>query len=193
MQQYNVLNKQEQEKSDSGGICHKTINPRHDIVKALLQYVRKDIEKGYLVIVVGGLNECVMRSRFVEEMEEIRITNVIKVRLGNKDKWRTQNRGGRVIGGVWMIYTLVPYVNKMGAVPFSTLFDSDHRGIHVDLSLNISWIPLVLYLDRRSFGDYKYPYLKEQDCTRKRCKKMGSTKFGKEYRTVEQESYECVK
>ena len=135
VQQYNMLNRQTKKESNPTETRRKIVNPRSAIVEALCRDVQEDIEKGYLVILLGDLNECVKQSKFSIRMEKIGMTNIVKERLVNKNECRTQNRGKRVIDGVWMSYTLVPYITKVGAAPFSVLFDSDHRGIYVDISL----------------------------------------------------------
>jgi len=135
VQQYNELNKHFRENDNENAKRRKLVKPREHVVQSLLRDINKDIENGVLVIVLGDLNECVMSSKFSKSMDEIGMTNVLQDKIIEKAKWRTQDRGKNIIDGIWMSYTLLPCVRRLGVAPFSKMFTSDHRGMYMDLKL----------------------------------------------------------
>jgi len=135
VQQYNELNKHFRENDEKDDKKRKIVKPREHVVQSVLKDINIDIANGVLVIVLGDLNECVMSSKFSKSMDEIGMTNALQDKIVTKEKWRTQDRGKNVIDGVWMSYTLIPCVRRLGVAPFSKMFSSDHRGVYIDVKL----------------------------------------------------------
>jgi len=134
VQQYTKLNARKSSENQPERM--KEINPRQHVIETLLKDIEEDIKKRQLIIVlVGDLNENVITAKFSERLKNLGILNaMLKINEGN-NKYRSYDRGKNIIDGAWMSCTLLPHITNRGVAPFNTIFESDHRGIYIDLDL----------------------------------------------------------
>jgi len=138
VQQYNKLNTINNDeappiKGEHNVKKHKIVNPRKNIVEALMKDVHADIKNKELIILMGDLNEDVYQAEFGKKLESIGIINAHPYSDGKK--YRSYNRGKSIIDGIWLSGPLLSLVQKGGLAPFQFIMDSDHRGIYVDIDM----------------------------------------------------------
>ena len=132
VQQYNKLNARKC--TEKQQVKVKEINPRQHVIESLLRDIEKDIKEKHLIIVMGDLNENVKTAKFSESLEKMGILNAMS-QINEENKYRSYDRGKNIIDGAWMSCTLLPHITNRGIAPFYTIFESDHRGMYIDLNL----------------------------------------------------------
>ena len=135
VQQYNALNQIPETNQNDQPKKHVIITPREHVITSLIQCIRKDMDEGILVIVAGDLNENIYDSQASQKFENMGFTNVLKEAIPYNSQNRTYIRGRNIIDGIWASCTLVPYIHRIGLAPFYKIFNSDHRGIYMDIDL----------------------------------------------------------
>jgi len=132
VQQYNKLNARKCKEMQQTKM--KEVNPRQHVIESLLRDIEKDVKAKHLIIVMGDLNENVMTAKFSERLKKLGILNATS-QINEENKYRSYERGKNIIDGAWMSCTLLPNITHRGIAPFYTIFESDHRGIYIDLDL----------------------------------------------------------
>jgi len=113
----------------------KLLNPRHEVIKDLMEDIKKDIKNKNLIMVLGDFNENVYSEELNESFTEVGLSNVIREFIKEEQGVRSYNRGTKVIDGIWVSCSLMPHVDKVGMAPFRNIINSDHRGIFMDVDL----------------------------------------------------------
>jgi len=157
VQQYNILNKikmnvrkENNQNLDEDGKKHKIIDPRQQILEDMKKDITNDLLQNVLVILMGDLNEDIFNSKFNTTMSEMGIVNVLQNQNVLEKKIRSQNRGRKILDGIWMSAPLMDIHRQAGLAPFYDLITSDHRGIFLDLDLkNILDAPNIEFTQLR--------------------------------------------
>ena len=58
-------------------------------------------------------------------------------RLGTSDLPRTHSRGSKAIDHIWATKYILDNIKHAGFAPFGHFYDSDHRGIFIDIEEKI--------------------------------------------------------
>ena len=130
-------------------------NPRDDVMDSLCNSVRKDVESGKSIIIMGDFNEGIDdREKSNERLKEIGLVNLMQERIGD-DLPKTWNRGRTAIDHVYMSIDVFKSVRRAGYAPFNTIALSDHRGIFFDLDKRILFEDDVYHVEPASFRRLK--------------------------------------
>ena len=112
-------------------------DPRTQVVKDLVQKLKDDIRLNRKILVCGDINENVtLLKGFNKAMLDLGLQNLVSQFLPQHDPIRSHNRGHSIIDGIWSSPTIIRSVIRCGLAPFHHVFDSDHRGMFVDLDLD---------------------------------------------------------
>ena len=87
-------------------------------MKAILHSVKQDIQKGDQVIILGDMNEDVVKGELNKELEGMGLINVVTQHLMDFDNVRTYNRGSSIIDGIWCTSRVGKSVLNFGMAPF---------------------------------------------------------------------------
>ena len=129
-------------------------DPRKQVVIDLVNNLKEDIRMHRNIIICGDINEDITAfTGFNKAMSDLGLQNVLQKEVPFSPSFRTHNRGTSVIDGIWVSPALLRYVIRCGLAPFNHVFQSDHRGIFLDLNLteflDSSSVPLLSHAYRR--------------------------------------------
>ena len=121
MQQVRILSRQKNIKPD----------PRTQWTKDLLQFV-KTIPKGDEIIVVGDMNGDLEDQELSTFLAEAELYDLVTA-THTESPPPTYIRGNKTIDHMFGTMGILNAVEKAGMVEFKKYFQSDHRGIYLDL------------------------------------------------------------
>lgn len=70
-------------------------------------------------------------------MENLGLFNVFEHRLQTKMLPRTHTRGSSAIDHIWTTKYILDNVSYSGYAPFGHVWDSDHRGLFIDIKASV--------------------------------------------------------
>ena len=128
-------------------------NPRRQVLKDLKLAIQSDIEKNRAVLVVGDFNENVLgvAGETIQMMKQLGMVNVLASHVHSPGSVRSFCRGSTIIDGVWASSSVANKIVSCGLAPFDYLYQSDHRGIFLD-------IDILDLLDARDVNVTSIPY-----------------------------------
>ena len=128
-------------------------NPRRQILNDLKKAISSDIKKNREILVVGDFNENVLgtKGETVQLMKQLGLVNVIDSNISAHESVRSFCRGSSIIDGVWATSHVEKKILACGLAPFDYLYQSDHRGIFLDLDI-------LDLLDARDISVQSIPY-----------------------------------
>ena len=95
-------------------------------------YIEQDAKEGYYTIIGGDFNDDHKKgSRMTTTLEGLSMLNITSP-PGEKTP-ATYNRGRRTLDHIWISSSLAPLITGYGYLPYDLGFDSDHRGMYVDI------------------------------------------------------------
>ena len=113
-------------------------NPRKQVLDDLCNEIRPIIEKGHNIILGGDFNKHLHSPEAMsDKLENIGLLNVFETRLQNKNLPRTHARGSRAIDHIWATGHIIDNISYAGYAPFGHVWDSDHRGMFIDVKATI--------------------------------------------------------
>lgn len=113
-------------------------NPRKQVINDLCEELRPIIDKGDNIIIGGDFNECILSPESLsEKFNNIGLFNILEARLQTSNLPRTHTRGSRAIDHIWATQYIVDNISYAGYSPFGHIWDSDHRGLFVDLKATV--------------------------------------------------------
>ena len=116
----------------------KNVNPRKQVIDDLCEELRPWIEKGNNVILGGDFNEHInSKESLSDKMENLGLFNVFEHRLQTKTLPRTHTRGSGAIDHIWTTKHILDNISYSGYAPFGHIWDSDHRGMFIDIKAEI--------------------------------------------------------
>ena len=140
-------------------------NPRSQAIHDLIAELRPIIQSGQNILLFGDFNEHLTSNEgTAEKLREMGLFNVMEERMNTTDLPRTHSRGSQAIDHAWSTKYILDNIKYAGFAPFSHLYDSDHRGIFIDIDENI------LFQEHESKIVY-HEYRKLKSCTPKRVNK----------------------
>ena len=130
------------------------IDPRKQVILDLVKQIKEDIRLHRSILICGDVNEDITKnSGFNKAMLDLGLFNVVTQEIGNSIEYRTHNRGKSIIDGIWASPNLQHSIIRCGAAPFNFAFQSDHRGLFLDINLqdflDVSNCPLLSPAYRR--------------------------------------------
>ena len=113
-----------------------TTDPRHYVTQSLQQKIRADLKLNRTVMVCGDVNDDVFSQKgFSLAMTQVGLVNILEKHATSSEPLRTFSNGSRVIDGIWGTSNFCDYIVRCGMAPFQKVFQSDHRGLFIDVSL----------------------------------------------------------
>lgn len=115
-----------------------SINPRKHAMMSLIDDVKATIKKGINVMVGGDFNEGIYSPEKMSILfEDAGLYNVFQHRLQTDDIPRTHARGSKAVDHIWVSKYILDNITHAGIAPFGHTYESDHRGMFVDLDESI--------------------------------------------------------
>lgn len=115
-----------------------TINPRKMVLATLLEDVKTTIKDGINVIIGGDFNESLYSPESMSQLfEDAGLYNVFQHRMNTDDIPRTHARGSKAVDHIWVSKYVLDNIKYAGIAPFGHTYESDHRGMHIDIDESI--------------------------------------------------------
>ena len=130
----------------------------------IIDKIKEDVRLGYKVVLGGDFN-C-DNSEDGEMTKRLRAQNLINITSPpGTTTPTTYKRGRKTLDHIWITPDLSAHVTKFGYLPYDLGFDSDHRGMFVDLRCTGTKVPNLTKKRRRKLKS-KHPknanlYLKQ--------------------------------
>ena len=110
------------------------VNPRKQVLEDLCNDISPCIEKGQNIILGGDFNESMCsKEQMKKKLEDIGLYNVFEQRLNHTNLPRTHVRGSKAIDHIWVTHHILDNISYAGYSPFAHTWDSDHRGLFIDV------------------------------------------------------------
>ena len=109
-------------------------NPRKQVMLDLKKELNDAIRRGFNVMVAGDFNEGLLSPEGMQQMfDELGLYNVFANRLDTTELPRTHARGSKVVDHVGVSKYVLDNITHAGIAPFGYLYESDHRGMFIDI------------------------------------------------------------
>ena len=114
------------------------VDPRKQVLIDLCNEIRPCIERGHNILLGGDFNERIYSPEAMSsQFESVGLYNVFEHRFQNSNLPRTHARGSQAIDHVWCTQHILDNISYAGFSPFGHIWDSDHRGLFVDIKASI--------------------------------------------------------
>ena len=128
-------------------------NPRKQIMMDLCKELQTVIDSGVNVIIGGDFNETITSPEGMKEaFENLGLCNVFRDRLQTTALPRTYSRGKAAVDHAWTSKYVLDNIVRAGIAPFGFLYESDHRGMFIDVDDTMLFSPedsKIIYHDFR--------------------------------------------
>ena len=113
-------------------------DPRSKVIEDIIADVKGCIVKGTNIILSGDFNEQIYSpEKLSQKLEEIGLFNVFEHRLETQTLPRTHARGTGAVDHIWVTKFLLDNIERAGMAPFGSVYESDHRGLYLDINADI--------------------------------------------------------
>ena len=113
-------------------------DPRGQIIDDLIDDLKPCIKNGTNIILAGDFNEKLYSPEKLSlKLDDIGLFNVFESTLNTKDVPRTHVRGSGAVDHIWVTKFLLDNIKRAGMAPFGSIYESDHRGMYLDIDENI--------------------------------------------------------
>ena len=122
----------------------KQNDPRNQIIQDLVDEIKPIIERGQNIILAGDFNEKIWsKEKLSDKLYSIGRFNVFENRMETKSLPRTFSRGTEAIDHIWTTKFILDNISYAGMAPFNYGYDSDHRGLFIDIADSVLFVALT--------------------------------------------------
>ena len=126
------------------------------MMESLTRELSGVVEKGINVVVGGDFNESLYSPEGMSEMlGNIGLVNVFEYRQNSTLLPRTYSRGSKAVDHIWVTPYLLDHITYAGIAPFGYMYESDHRGLFIDIDDTMLFEPEDVRLVYHNFRRLK--------------------------------------